>query len=375
MTVIDTASGVSGTGGSDKVVSIPLERPPLRSRRRGSGPDAARLSHFIAGPENRLAAYVAGAQEDPFGFGNPLLFVGGTGVGKTSLALHFAALGANRRGSERGPATVLYLPAVDFARRYADAVDADDLDSLREEIDTIPVLVVDDIHLIQAKAASQGELASRIESRCLHGAPTVLTCVRLPPDVQGLRPRLVSRSLAGLTLPVRPPGPAARGLLLREYEMLQGIELTPDLRDSLERRLPADCSPRLIEASVKQIDLWCRIHRAAPSEEAIHAAVEAIGESRSVSIAAISNAVARHFRVKTADLKSGSRRQRLVRARSLAMWLARRSTATSLQGIGEYFGGRDHSTVLHAIRKTEASLDHDDELRRAAEELLEKLSA
>ena len=101
--------------------------------------------------------------------------------------------------------------------------------------------------------------------------------------------------------------------------------------------------------------------------------MDIVGKTEEVSIAAITAAVAKYFRIKVSDLRSSSRKQSLVRARSLAMSLARRLTSKSMHQIGDYFGGRDHTTVLHAIRKTESLLQEDADLRRAADEVTEKL--
>ena len=360
---------------ADKSVkSFPLERPRLRLRRRDSLAQVSSLAHFVVGPENRLAGFLATSREDPFALGNPLLVVGGTGVGKTLLAFHFAARAAILRGTVEGPSEVSYLPAVDFARRYADAVEADDLISFRDELDEACVLVIDDLHQISHKSPAQNELASRIETRCGEERPTVLTCRRQPPEIRGFRSRLVSRVLSGLTVPIRPPERDARRLLLHEFSLLHGVEIEPALLDVLEEGLAKGLSLRLLEGSIKQMDLWSRMNGSTPNIDAVQSVLASIGETRSMTIATISLAVGRYFRVNSSELKSGSRRQSIVRARSLAMWLSRRLTSCSLHQIGDHFGGRDHSTVLHAIRKTESLIAVDGDLRRAADELTEKLT-
>lgn len=373
-----TGDDASGNGknddGNGKVVSFPLERPLMRVRRRDVRPPT-QLLHFVVGPENRLLGFLGGGDESPFAFGDPILLVGPTGVGKTTLALHFAAKGAIRLGIGDGPPPVTYLPAVDFARRYAEAIETDDLVSFREPLEATAVLVIDDLHSIAHKAAAQSELAARIEARGTLGKPTLVTSRRLPGEVRGLRPRLVSRILAGLTVSVRPPEGETRRLLLQEYALLQGIEIDPPLLELLHAGIADDVPPRGLEAAVRQIELWSRMNESVPTIESVETALANVVETRSVTIAAISRAVARYFQIKSSDLKSGSRRQRIVRARSLAMWLARQMTPDSLQRIGDHFGGRDHSTVLHAIRKTDGLIENDADLRRAVEELREKLSS
>ncbi len=112
-----------------------------------------------------------------------------------------------------------------------------------------------------------------------------------------------------------------------------------------------------------------------PRVEAAEHAIETVGKAEEISLAEITAAVAKYFRLRRTELRSSSRKQTLVRARSLAMLLGRRLTSMSMHQIGDYFGGRDHTTVLHAIRKTDSLLEQESELRRAADEIQEKLAS
>ncbi|TWU40803.1 DnaA/Hda family protein [Novipirellula artificiosorum] len=374
-----TLTTVPVTGRLDansEVVAFPLERPLLKARRRSATGTASPLvlPYFLAGPENRLAAYVARQEASLFELGNPVLFVGPTGSGKTSLALHLAVRYANQLGWT-DVNSVVHCPAIDFARRYADAVAADVLASLREEIEQAPVLILDDLQLITTKHAAQDELALRIDARVEARLPTLLTCRRLPTEVRGLRPSLVSRSIPGLTVPIHCPGPSTRPIVLRELAMQHGLDLDASMYGMLEEGLDKTAPVRALAAVMKQIDLWCRMKNRPPCCEAVEAAIQSVSSGQPISIAKITNTVARHFRHRASDLRSSSRKQHWVRARSLAMLLARRLTSLSMNDIGEYFGGRDHTTVLHAIRKTDELLLRDADLRLAADELTEKLSA
>ena len=358
---------------ANQVHSFPLERPIARVRKRAAPLQSGSLPYFIAGEENRMVHFVASSQTSIFDLGNPLLLIGPSGAGKTAIALHLAARESSR--SQTGePTPVLYYPAIDFARLYAEAVGADDLPPLRQEINDAPILVIDDLHLMNDKLAAQDELAARIEERVTRGLPTLLTCKRLPSEIRGMRPLLVSRVLPGLTIPLEMPAAAARCQLLRELAVHLDLTIEAPLFDLLDRKLEPRLPTRALEAALKQVSLWCRMHDAEPNEDAIASAVAVIGEREEVSLAAIGLTVARYFRLKVADIRSSSRKQNLVRARSLAMFIARQMTSKSMNQIGEYFGGRDHTTVLHAIRKTEMLLESDTELQLAAEEVREKFS-
>jgi len=323
---------------------------------------------------------------------SPLLLVGPSGAGKTAIATHLATRlveqivlavadelpGPAAASGERSAATIrattsLFMPGVDFARYYARAVDSDEITRFRRDIDLAPVLVIDDVHLMVGKPAAQDELASRIESRTISGRPTVLTSRRLPTQVAGLRPLLVSRMLPGLTIPVRQPGPEARRELLIEFSRRRQLALGEDELALLCEGLEIDAPARKLDAALAHVDLYCRMKGCAPNVHAVRAAIGSIEPTVDLSTDRIAKLISRRYKLKLSDLKSGTRRQEVVRARSLAMYLVRQLTGASYHQIGKYFGGRDHTTVLHACRKTEAAIQEDTELRVTADELTEQL--
>lgn len=366
---------VATVSDSSALTSFPLERPRISGRRRDNPLGSGALPYFLCGEENRLVAYLATGDLPVFELGNPLLLIGPSGCGKTVIALHLAAR-QTAISSDPEPPAVMYQTAVDFARHYAEAVAADDLQHFQQQIAEASVLVIDDLHLIADKPAAQEELAVRMEDRYSRNLPTIVTCRRLPSEVRGMRPLLVSRVLPGLTVPLSLPSGRTRIQLLSELAVHHQVDLSQQLLDELDSGLESTLPARALEAAIKQISLWCRMNdEPEASSEAIRAAIEVVGKSNDFSPAIIAGAVAKHFRMKLADLRSSSRKQHLVRARSLAMLLTRRMTSLSMHQIGEYFGGRDHTTVLHAIRKTESLLEEDPELRRSAEEVQEKLTA
>lgn len=380
----------------ESTVPIALRRPQaIRSHSgRPTAPPTPLLPAFIAGEENRFVGFVATA---PLGFSaagapagdgelglmriGPLLLVGPSGCGKTAMATHLATRMLEQVVAEEpvDPAAhtlvSLFMTGVDFARYYARAVDSDEITRFRRDVDHAPVLVIDDVHLMAGKPASQDELASRIETRTAHGRPTILTCRRLPTQVPGLRPLLVSRMLPGLTVPMRLPGPAARRELLAEFARRRQLALGPEELDLLADGLDAELPARRLEAAIAQVELYCRMKACPPSVQAVRAAIGALQTNHDLSTDQVAKMISRRYKVKLAELKSGTRRQEIVRARSLAMYLARQLTGASYHQIGKYFGGRDHTTVLHACRKTQAQLSDDSDLRVTADELTEQLKA
>ncbi|TWU03737.1 helix-turn-helix domain-containing protein [Neorhodopirellula pilleata] len=376
------------------VSSFALERPSLRRRRRETPVVQPVTPLFYYGRENRLAGYVCDHSVEPLiEVARPLLLVGPSGVGKTTLALHIAQrIGINsiwdsinadaETASDGNPGVtskvlssrVLYQPAIDFAREFASSIDSKDMPRMRRRLDEAVVWVIDDLHAIADKAPAQEELAARLEARDAAGRITIVTCRRLPSEIRGLRSPLVSRTLPGLTVTLHPPEGETRHAILRELMMAHLPDSDPDSWRLLDGGLDAAVTVRELDAAVKQVAMWCRMNESPVCVEAIESAIGKVGAKEEISIKSITSAVARHLGVKSSDMRSGSRRQNIVRARSLAMYLSRQMTESSLTQIGDAFGGRDHSTVLHSIRKIESAFDEDATLRRTADQITERLT-
>ena len=373
---IDAAVNLSPT--PPKIESFPLERPLLRHRSRDAKlalqRSSASLPFFVCGDENRLAGFVCQSDSSLLSSG-PVLMIGAGASGKSTLAGHLAARLAASLSLGGDPNAVKYLPATDFAREFAEAVSADDLPPLREIIDQVPILIIDDLDLMAGKLAAQDELSARIDSRTAAGKPTIITSKRLPSETRSIRPQLASRCVMGLTIPIHYPSHESRLTLLRELAMLRGQQMNDDLIGLLNAGLRSDISVLSLDAAIKQIDLFCRMNQCEPDVAAVQSAINAAGQNNNVDLAKITRVVARIWGHRTRDLRSDSRKQSVVRARSMAMLLARQLTPASLDKIGAYFGGRDHSTVLHAIRKTKSLLKQDADLSRMLHEATEKLAA
>lgn len=349
------------------VARIPLElTTPPKSRPKGP---VELLPEFLAGPENQLIAYVLQHDAPLIERGNPLLLFGSGGSGKSALARLFAQRELQRTERRR----LLVEPAAEFARRYAEAIESDDLDHFRSRYRRAEVWVIEDLQGIAAKTAAQDELAHRLDARLAEAGPVIAVSRRLPTEQRNLRPGLASRLLPGLTIPVELPGPETRRALVADLAAQHQLPIAADLVNHLSDALPAALPARRLAGIIQYLVALRDESGGAVDPWLVAQAVEAATVTAEPSIGAIAQAVARRFKLKASDLKSATRRQQVVRARGLAMLLGRRMTDSSLQEIGRYFGGRDHTTVMHACRKTERMLDESHELARAADEVVEQL--
>ncbi|MEZ6090583.1 MAG: helix-turn-helix domain-containing protein [Pirellulaceae bacterium] len=360
---------------SDSPVLIPLSRQSSNAKGQGKrAPFQPLLPNFVAGYENRLVGFVCGQDVSIVQRGNPLLIVGASGVGKSAIARTLFDLEISL--SPREERIGLFEPAIDFARRFTEAIDAGTVDSFRQTFCNARVVVIEDLHLMKGKNAAQIELCSRLTERIDNDLPTILTCRRLPTEVDGLLPSLASCVLPGLTIPLQLPGPTARLHIIRSYAQLREISITEDQMVQLERELPRDATASALCSAVQQLALVSLdADRDVVTDKDIQSVTASFSAHPELPIGKIARAVARRFKLKTADLKSSSRRQQVVRARSMAMFLGRQLTQQSLQAIGQFFGGRDHSTVIHAIRSTEQLIGSDPSIARVADDVLEQLTA
>lgn len=356
-----------------RLESIALERPRDWARRREAPKASPILPYFISGEENRLCVFVTKSTPEVLPSGNPLLLTGPSGAGKTVIISHLASRVIEAHGQRDGlilhkpNLSVLYMTANDFHREYTESVAADVLQSLRDEIQNAFILIVEDLHHLQDKQHAQEELALRLDARIKSDLPTLLTCSQLPSELRGMSPDFCGRCVQGLTLPLVLPGRAAQRQILIELLMKHDLSLNESLLSEFISELDPDLSVRGLDGLVRSAVLWCKMNSSEPTTETLQYAIRASGSKKDLSLQNITKAVAKHFKIKRSDLRSSSRKQSLVRARSLAMLLIRDHTNHTMLQIGEYFGGRDHTTVLHALRSTEKRLANDPQLVEACE--------
>lgn len=367
------------------------------------------LRDFVAGTENTLAvvaieqlldraAHLPEAQastpetDDPQldGFTtaahrglSPLVLHGVPGTGKSHLVRTLADEW-RRRWPTR---PVLCATAAEFAQQYAEAVERRLVGRWRAVYRAADLLVLEDIGHLAAKAPAQIELLHTLDALDDRGTTVAITSRVSPRTLNALMPGLRSRLLAGLVVRLVPPEVDSRRAIVGRLAEARGLKLADSvvrlLADSLAVTAPelagALANLELLHAQSNQSVRRGEMSRARDSaridEPLVRAWLKGRTERRAPSLQGIAARTARYFTLRVADLKSTSRRRGAVVARDVAMYLARQLTGKSLKQIGDFFGGRDHTTVLHGCRKTERLMGTDPETLNAVVELRQGLAA
>ena len=320
------------------------------------------FSSFVQGKSNQLALAAAKqVAENPGSSYNPLFLYGGVGLGKTHL-MH--AVGAAL--IERNPnAKVVYLHSERFVADMVKALQLNAINEFKRFYRSVDALLIDDIQFFAGKERSQEEFFHTFNALLESGQQMILTCDRYPKEIAGLEDRLKSRFGWGLTVAVEPPELETRVAILMKKAAEGNIALPEDAAFFLAKKIRS--SVRELEGALKRVVANSHFTGEAISTAFVKESLRDLLalQDRKVSIDNIQKTVASYYKIKIADILSKRRSRSVARPRQLAMALAKELTNHSLPEIGDAFGGRDHTTVLHACRKIkelrEADRDiHDD---------------
>jgi len=348
------------------VTAIPVSGDRKVGRqRRGADWDQPVAKPFLAGPENQLIeAAVCAVLEGPSSCYNPLLIYGPTGTGKSHLAHGLAAAWHDRRQR------VECITATDFARGLADAYESQAVDDWRRRFRRVDLFVIEGLEQLADQAAAQEELISTLDSLLGEGSQVVATANSSARQLKGLLPGLQSRLSAGLVIPLAPPGPATRLVFLERLAAGGEVPLEKAAARALAEGFKGTM-PELIGA-VRQLELAAYVDGQQIGLTAAKRFLADRGGAATPSLGEIAAATARCFGVSAGDMRSPSRARAVVTARNAAMYLGRLITGKSLQQIGRYFGGRDHTTVLHGCRKMEQLVKYDPAVQETVDSLLRR---
>ena len=352
------------------IIDIPLPGRPLGPADQDGG--AVAPCHFLAGPENRLVEVaVRSVLDEPVVGYNPLVLYGPSGTGKSHVAGGLADLWKARNRRQR----VVSTTAVDFARELADAIESQDVEEFRTKYRTANLLVFEDLGQLatrrSGKLSAQEELIHTLDALLAEERWAIVTASASPTELPGLLPALQSRLAAGLTIPLAPPGPEARLAVLRQLAGLREIELPEPVAQVLAEGLSGTV-PELAGA-LMQLAMPARFDADPIDVRSAKRYMADRNHQSQPTLREIALATARYFSLKLSDLRSPVRRRALVTARGVAIYLARHFSGKSFQEIGHYFGGRDHTTVIHGFQKTVELADTDTAIHEAIEQLHKEL--
>lgn len=327
---------------------------------------------FVVGNNNNFAhaAAMAVAQAPGKSY-NPLFLYGGVGLGKTHL-LH--AIGQYVVSHRKG-ARVAYVTSEKFTNEYIDAIQNNQLGRFRRKYRQTDVLLIDDIQFLAGKERIQEEFFHTFNALHEMHKQIVLTCDRPASEIQNLEHRLVSRFEWGLVTDLQPPDVEMRLAILRKKAKLMGVELPEEIISFLANRIRTNI--RRLEGALIRVASYASLTGKKLTVEVVEGLLREIlhEEGRcAISIEMIQKKVAEHFDIRLADMTSKRRPEHIAFPRQVAMYLARRMTESSLNAIGEAFGGRDHGTVLHACRLVKDRMDVDPNVRQVVNFLERQLS-
>ena len=321
------------------------------------------FDNFIIGPGNRLAhaAAVAVAQKPGWAY-NPLFVHGGVGLGKTHLlqAICQAASRANPGLS------IYYVSCNGFMTQFLSAVQAGEMSQFRQRFRNVDILLIDDVHDLSNRDRTQEEFFHTFNSLYQAGKQIVVSSDAAPKDIPDLEERIISRFNCGLVADVQQPGFETRVAILKSKAGLRQLSLPDDVAAYIAERI--DTNVRELEGAITKIQGLSNLN-GSPID--LDLAKLALGDQVSSNhahlptIQEIIDTVTRYYGVKPSELLSKRRHKSIALPRQICMWLARKHTRHSLEEIGGYFGGRDHTTVMHAVkavkskRQDDGSLDHD----------------
>ena len=325
------------------------------------------FDNLVVGKANDLArAAAVQVANNPGGAYNPLFIYGGAGLGKTHL-IH--AIGNVAENPEK---IVRYVHAEDYYSDVVRAYQQKSFDTFKRTYRSLDVLLLDDVQFFNGKNRSQEEFFFLFNALIEARKQIIITCDTYPKDINGLDDRLVTRFDWGLTVQIEPPELEMRVAILKKKAEAEGIHLDDEVPFFIAKHLRSNV--RELEGALKKVLAYSSFHgRAIALDLTKEALKDVIGSARNVGIDNIQKTVADYYKMKVAELFSKKRTRAIARPRQVAMWLCREVTSHSFPEIGDAFGGRDHTTVIHAVKTIDALRLKENELNHDLHVLLQVL--
>ncbi|MFZ6645448.1 chromosomal replication initiator protein DnaA [Undibacterium sp. TJN25] len=335
-----------------ELLELSAAQPEVSPRREQSRINSAlTFDSLVTGKANQLARAAAiQVANNPGGSYNPLFLYGGVGLGKTHL-IH--AIG-NQILVDNPGAKIRYIHAEQYVRDVVTAYQRKGFDEFKRYYHSLDLLLIDDIQFFGGKSRTQEEFFYAFEALIAAKKQIIITSDTYPKEISGMDDRLISRFDSGLTVAIEPPELEMRVAILLKKATSEGVHFSDDVAFFVAKHLRSNV--RELEGALRKILAYSRFHG---KEITIDVTKEALKDllsvqNRQISVENIQKTVADFFNIKVADMYSKKRPANIARPRQIAMYLAKELTQKSLPEIGELFGGRDHTTVLHAVRKIAA---------------------
>ena len=326
----------------------------------------------VAGKSNQLARAAAfQVGENPGRGYNPLFIYGGSGVGKT----HLMQAAGNMILKHNPSANVAYVRSEMFVQGFVKALRHSRIDEFKRHYRSVDALLIDDIHFFAGKTQSQEEFFHTFNSLHDLNRQIIMTSDRLPQEIDGLEERLVSRFGYGLTVPIEAPELETRVAILITKASELGVELPQEVAFYIARQIRSNV--RELEGGLNRVIASMRFTgRDIDMDLAKEALKDIVGfQERMISLSNIQKTVSEYYKIRVSDLHSKRRNRHITRPRQIAMALAKELTNHSLPEIGDSFGGRDHTTVIHACKKVNDLVKENSQIKGDYENLLKILSS
>ncbi|MBU9788549.1 chromosomal replication initiator protein DnaA [Lentilactobacillus sp. IMAU92037] len=320
------------------------------------------FDNFIIGKGNQMAhAAALIVSEEPGKLYNPLFFYGGVGLGKTHL---MQAIG-NKRLEDHPETNVKYVTSEAFTNDFINAIQTNRTEEFRREYRDVDILMVDDIQFFAQKEGTQEEFFHTFNALYNNNKQIVLTSDRVPQEIPKLQERLVSRFAWGLPVDITPPDLETRIAILKNKAKLDNLSIPNDTLAYIAGQI--DSNVRELEGALSRVQAYSKLKNEPVTTDLVYEALRGLKltkANRELSIVDIQNKVANYFHVSINDLKGKKRMKSIVMPRQIAMYLSREMTSNSLPKIGKEFGGKDHTTVIHACDKIAEIVKIDADLRK-----------
>ncbi len=326
---------------------------------------------FIVGSHNQLAhAASLAVSKKPGHTYNPLFIYGGVGLGKTHL---MQAVGAEALKKDPN-AKVLYVTSEKFTNEFVSALQHGRADQFKQLYRNVDLLLVDDIQFLAGREGTQEEFFHTFNALHQNNKQVVMTSDRLPKEIPAIEERLVSRFEWGMIADIQAPDLETRLAILRTKVREKNYSIEPEILTYIAETIQSNV--RELEGALNRLMVYCQLNNTRPSIEQVKAILVNVitpPRKRGVSAKKIAEVVADFYNVSPEDLLKQSRKKEYVNPRQIAMYIIRKELETSLPSIGEFFGGRDHTTVIHAIDKIERVIKERTNLKQEIDLIKDRL--